>query len=136
MIRLFLVTACLIICYNSGESGKYITRELLNDNSLTSLYLCVGVWVAWPDRRVLAIIAIEIFLIACNFYTRYNLDSETGGILNGHYGQLQFAAFCLELLVMFSFLIIEWKKPRDDNRSHIYSDVFSRRINNRRGNSN
>jgi len=137
LIRLFVIMGAIILCYNypSDCSSEFLGFEHLKENTSRSLYLCFFVALVWVDRAALFIILIEALLIICNFYTGYHLD-DGGGIFNKHYSTLQEVAYWLELVIMSTFIIIEWRKRGERRYLNFHSHLFHRRATDNHGEDN
>lgn len=114
----------------------YLTSGKINENSAMSLYLCMAIMMVWPSYKAIWIYSIEAILIVCNAYTKNNLPNG-GGIFHNYYSTLHESAYWLEIAIMLTFIIIEWRKCGNVQGFSVHRSMLNRRTDhNRSGDSN
>lgn len=102
----------------------YLTVEKIDENAARSLYLCFAIMLVWPSLRAVWIYIIEAALIICDAYTKLNMPS--GGILHNYYSALHESAYWLELAILITFIIIEYRKCGKYQGNSFYHSMLNR----------
>ena len=117
MLRIAIILACVVMCYNIPVSGGEFTElEDLRKNSYYSLALGIivlSVSRAWP---AVAIAAIESILIAVNLTMAANWFGNAT-ILDVFYPQIQMGAYIIELLLIAIGVALVGANNNHDNHS-------------------
>ena len=132
MIRLLAVLIFVITCYYfpSEYSSEVLTVGKIDENAARSLYLCFAIMLVWPSFRGVWIYAIEAILIIADAYTKRNMPS--GGIMADYYSLLHESAYLLELAIMGTFIIIEWRRCGNIHGSSFYRNLLDWRVSHNR----
>lgn len=103
---------------------------MIDENAATSLYLCMAIMLVWPSYRALWIYGIETILIIADGYMKQHMP--TGGVLGGHYSTLQETAYLLEVAILLTFIVIEWRKRGNVQGFSGHRSMLDRGFNNNR----
>ena len=125
MLRIAIILACVVMCYNIPVSGGEFTElEDLRKNSYYSLALGILVLSASRAWPAVAIAAIEATLIAVNLTMAANWFGNAT-ILDVFYPQIQMGAYILELLLIAIGVALVGANNNHDNNS-VLSGWFGR----------
>lgn len=137
MWRIIAVLIFVIVCYNfpSGYSSTHLEVGAIDENAASSLYLCMAIMLVWPSYRALWIYGIETILIIADGYMKRHMPG--GGLLGNYYGTLQETAYWLEIAILLTFIVIEWRKCGNVQGFSVNRSMLNRRTDhNRSGDSN